>query len=467
MNHPLIKQTGLIRRDVNGDAGMTPMIQRLEEERGGVLDFIERTVSAAQEAARDLTPSEQETLTQSRARVAAIDAQLEPMREFADLRSAHRQSAPGGGAPAPQGGGRGLGAQTEVRGHDYRTAGEVMADAWRSKNHEDPEAKRRLESIGRSIVGGRLEVSDLATARGVDSQYVSSLTGEARAAAPHVTTVEIPGVMPISIVGDIINDIDNARPFLNSIGVKDMSGIPGKTFTRPVVSEHVQVANQAAEKTAVQAGQFKIDDVDFNKSTEGGYVNVSRQSIDWSSPAMWDALLTDFLDIYGLHTENKAADAFVAAVQAGTDAVDTETAGANATIGEYIAGLYNGAVAVYTGSKRLPDHVWMSLDVWATMGIAIDTIRATTAGSGGGSSSLQDLQNGGVLTLPRTVVPSFPAGTLIVGRKNRVEAYEERLGFLSAVEPKLLGVELAYGGYFASGVLNADAFAELTFTEAV
>jgi hypothetical protein len=68
------------------------------------------------------------------------------------------------------------------------------------------------------------------------------------------------------------------------------------------------------------------------------------------------------------------------------------------------------------------------------------------------------------LTLPRTVVPSFAANTLIVGADRPVEAYEERLGFLSAVEPKLLGVELAYGGYFAANVLDVNAFAELTYS---
>lgn len=448
-----------------------PVITRLETARDEQVQFIDNLLGRVESEARDLVDAETANLNAARQRVQEIDAQLEPLRQFEELRGAHRSSGAGyqptGGNAGNGGEPRGLGAQTSVRGHAYQTPGEVMADAWRAKNHQDRDATARLESIGRGITGGKLEVIDVATARGVDDSYRASLSGTQRAAAPHVTTVEIPGVMPISIVGDIINDLDNERPFLSSIGVKDMSGIPGKAFTRPVVTEHVQVANQAAEKTAVQAGQFKIDDVDFTKSTEGGYVNVSRQSIDWSSPSMWDALLTDFMDIYGLHTENKAADAFVAAVQAGTDVIDTETAGADATIAEYIAGLYAGAVAVYNGSKKLPDHVWLSLDIWATMGTAIDSVRATTSGDGGGSSDLKSLQNGGILSLPRTVVPSFPAGTLIIGRKNRTEAYEERLGFLSAVEPKLLGVELAYGGYFASGTLNADAFAELTFTPAV
>ena len=66
MNQTLI-QSGLCR-DANG--GSLAMIDRLDEERSAVLDFIERTASQAQEAGRDLTESERTTLTSSRERLA-------------------------------------------------------------------------------------------------------------------------------------------------------------------------------------------------------------------------------------------------------------------------------------------------------------------------------------------------------------------------------------------------------------
>ena len=440
-------------------------ITRLEAERRDQEDFIEHLLSEVEKAEpkRDLVDAEKDNLRAARKRIEEIDEQLTPLRDFEQLRAAHRQ-----GAVRPTGGnadqGRTLGAETKARGHEYRTAGDVMADAWRAKNMQDKDAAERLASVGRSIEGGKLVVSDVARARDVDASLVASLPAEKRAAAPNVTTVEIPGVLPVTIVGDLINDIDAARPFLSSIGVKDMSGIPGKTFTRPVVTEHVQVAVQSAEKAAVQAGQFKIDDVDFTKATYGGYVDVARQSIDWSSPSMWNALLTDFLDIYARTTENAAADAFLTAVQTG-DAVDTAAAtGTTPTLDEFIDSLYAGATQLYGDTQRMPDHLWLSFDRWALIGAAEDKKRAGSLGTGGGASDITDMQAGGFLTLPRTVVPSFAAGTVILGIRNRVEAYEERLGFLSAVEPKLLGVELAYGGYFASNVLNKDAFVELTYS---
>jgi hypothetical protein len=179
---------------------------------------------------------------------------------------------------------------------------------------------------------------------------------------------------------------------------------------------------------------------------------------------MWDALLADFIAVYARTTENAAGDAFVTAVQTGDVLATVAATGTNPTIAELVTALYGGAVQTYTGSSKLPNHVWMSLDMWSQLGITMDVAAATTAGSGIGTNSLQNLQQGGVLSLPRTVVPSFPAATLIIGRSDRAEAYEDRLGFLSSVEPNVLGVQVAYGGYFAFNVLSVPAFVELTFT---
>lgn len=439
-----------------------PVLDRLHEQRDAQVEFIDSTLAAVEAESRDLVDAEKRNLETARDRIKELDEQIKPLEEFETLRTAHRGAAPG--RPAAGTGSQSAGAQTKARGHEYASAGEIMRDAWLVKNEQDTDAGARLESIGRGLDGGKLTVTDRAKARDIDHSLITSMSAEARAAAPNVTTVEIPGVMPVTIQGALVNDIDVNRPFLNSIGVKDMSGIKGKTFTRPVVTEHVQVAAQSAEKAEVQAGQFKIDDVDFTKATYGGYVDVSRQSIDWSSPAMWDALLADFLGIYARTTENVAADAFVTAVQTG-DAVDTVAAtGTTPTLSEFIDSLYSGAQQLYNDTGRMPDHLWVAFDRWALVAAAQDKLRATGTGDGGGQSDISNMQAGTLLGLPRTVVPSFAAGTVILGLRNRAEAYEERLGFLTAVEPKLLGVEIAYGGYFASGVLDVDAFVELTYS---
>ena len=87
----------------------------------------------------------------------------------------------------------------------------------------------------------------------------------------------------------------------------------------------------------------------------------------------------------------------------------------------------------------------------------IDQLKATSAGTGGGNGGANTFE-GNMLNIPRYVVPSFPAGTVIVGNKSKTEFYEEKIGLLSAVEPRLLGVEIAYGGYVAYGTIDPKGF---------
>jgi len=69
---------------------------------------------------------------------------------------------------------------------------------------------------------------------------------------------------------------------------------------------------------------------------------------------------------------------------------------------------------------------------------------------------------GNVIQLPRIVVPTFPAGTCIIGPSTLYEVYEEIIGLLSVVEPSILGVTVAYGGYLAQGGLAPTAFVPIT-----
>lgn len=416
-----------------------PVIDRLQQERNTQVEFIDQTLAQVDAQERDLVEAETANLNAARERIRAIDAQLTPLQEFEELRGAHRSTG-SGYTSTGDGESRGLGARTEPRTHEYRSAGEVLADAARASASQndrgyDQRAVDRLESAGLSLVNGHLTRANQ-------------------------LTTDTPGVLPETIVGQIISDVDAARPFMSSVGVKDMGGIPGKTFHRPIVTQHTTVAEQVTEKTALSSQKMVIGDVDFTKKTFGGYVNISRQDIDWTSPSAWDALLRDLQEQYALGTENYAADTFEAAVTAETELPAGTTTFAAATTADLVAGLYGAAAASYAGAKRLPNGIWASLDMWPVLGTLIDTLKATSAGNGGGGSSLDSFA-GNLLGVERVIVPSFPTGTLIVGVKERVEVYEDRIGMLSAVEPSILGVEVAYGGYVAAGVLNAAAFSKV------
>lgn len=424
------------------------VLDRLRQERQGCIDFVTRTLDEVETGQRDLSDTEQESIDHQKRRVKELDAQIKPLEEFEQLRAVDRQTIDtyrpaGGGHQERSGGGDYRPAtHTQPRPTEYRTAGQMLADAWKAQNRNDDAALQRLEGAGLGLRDGAI----------------------VQRAAPNVVLADTPGILPTPIIGDVMKNIDAARPFITSVGPKDLGGIPGSSFKRPVLTTSTSIAQQATELSTVQAGTFVIGSVTFDKDTYGGYVSVSRQDIDWTSPGVWDALMQDFQEQYGLATENAAADAFVTAVTAATatDAVD----GAAPTVSELLQGLYAGAALAYAGAGRLPDRIWQSLDQWSYWGPLIDQLKATTAGDGGGSSSLTSFA-GNLLNVERVVVPSFASGTTIIGVTNRTEVYEDRFGFLTAVQPKVFGVDVAYGGYMASGTLKASAFAKVTFQTAV
>jgi hypothetical protein len=271
-------------------------------------------------------------------------------------------------------------------------------------------------------------------------------------------TDDTPGLLPHTISGNVVNLIDATRPFVTSVGgARPMSGIPGKTFGRPKITQHTLAGEQTAEKTELPSRKMIIGEVTFTKKTKGGAVDVSRQDIDWSSPAAWDILIRDLADSYAIDTENEAADAFVTG--AASHAPNQGTAVAGATLEDWSTSLYQAAGLVYASSKRLPDRLWISTDQWSAVGPLFDT--ACCNGGSVGSSSLTSF-SGNMFNVDRVVVPSFPAGTVILGWSGAYEVYEEVIGLLTAVEPSLLGVEVAYGGYIAFGFVAAEGVAPIT-----
>lgn len=445
--HPFLAPIGF-RKDgrpiypiagADGRESGNPVLDRLEEQRATQIEFVEQTLSRVEAENRDLGETDRKNLEAARDRVKELDAQIKPLREFAELRDAHQSTTRSYTSTRVNDDGKSrLAARTEEREHEYRSAGEFLADGWRAARKGDTTAGDRLRSVGVGVEGGMLTQS--------------------RAVAPHNTTAEVTGLLPVKIVGAIMSDVDAARPFVTSVGARDLGGIPGTSFERPTVTQHVAVGKQAAEKAALPNRQFVVGAVPFTKDTFGGWANVSRQSIDWTSPGVWDALMTDFIEQYAIETENAAADAFAASV------VQTQELGqalaADPTLEQLMRGLYGAAAKSYAGSGRLPDTIWASLDWWVKLGVLIDHLKASTAGDGGGSTSVGSFV-GNLLQVNRVIVPSFPDGTLIVGVKSRTEVYEDRIGFLSAVEPKVFGVELAYGGYMASGTIKPAAFTKL------
>jgi hypothetical protein len=442
----------------DGTAVGNPVLDRLREERDKQVEFIDGTLAKVQEAKRDLVEAEEQNLADAKKRIKELDSQIKPIAEFEELRATGQQAeqryrpTP---AADPSKDGTGMGAQVEPRGHEYQTRGQLIVDILTadqsSQGAKSPSGTLTISDQARNAAVERLQGARV-NYPGAPAEYQARIANE--------ITTDVPGLLPKPIVGAVESDLDASRPFINSVGAKDLGNIPGKVFTRPTVTQHTAVGKQTTEKSELASQKFTVGGVDFAKETHGGTLDVSRQTIDWTSPAAWDALLTDLQEVYAIQTENVAADAFAAAVtQTTADPVATND------LAGWAAALYEAAALAYAGTKRLPNHIWASLDMWATMGAIVDSKRLSMRPGNGGGESLGTSSPasfaGNLFDVERTVVPSFPSGTLIVGVKEKTEFYEQRIGLLSAVEPRLLGVEIAYGGYIAFGTLKPAAFAKV------
>lgn len=423
-----------------------PVLVRLLSQRQEQVDFISHLLEQVETENRDIVDAERSNVEAARQRIEQLDAQIAPLEAFEATRSAHEETRSNVAPTRPRPTGpTGLGVQPrEVK---YGTAGEFVVDYLRAR--------------GQRLQGGQELAPDLDARQRVETALGRSLAVEERIA--HQTSADTPGLLPENIVGQIVNDLDGARPLVQSLGAKPLGSVSGKTFRRPIVTQHTQAGEQTAEKTELPSRKLIIDDIEMTKKTFGGALNVSRQDIDWTSPGAWNAIITDLQLVYGMETEDWAADVLAAAVTQ-----DVEIALADKDkLSAWIKALYDAATKAATAngtkrasSLRLPNTIWTSIDMWGSLGAMLSTARSTNFNSSG--KAAPTVFAGDILDIERVVVPGLPAGTFIVGRKELFEFYEERIGLLSAIEPALLGIEVAYGGYVAAGALDATAFSTVS-----
>jgi HK97 family phage major capsid protein len=405
------------------------VLASLRAQRDHQMDAMDAVLAQVQE--RDLVDAERNLLEATRGRIEAIDAQIAPLEAYEGMRVEHRAALHELPRPAEAHTPRPI--YTNERQPQYRSAGEFLVDYLRAngimeRGHVDEQAAQRIYQM-----------------------------------RADQTTADTPGILPTPIVGQVVSLLDTNRPLIASLGgAKSLGSIPGTSFNRPKITVHTQSGAQSAEKTALPSRKMTIAGVPFTKTTRGGYVDISRQDMDWSSPSAWDILVADLANVYAVDVETTVAAAFATAAT-GTKPPALPAAPA---LVDWSKGLYTAAMHSYTAGQRMPTRIWCSLDVWAGLGALVDTQRVvfpvdlTREMGAPGTSSLAEF-SGDMFGLPRIVAPYLPAKTCIVGPDNLYEVYEEVLGVLSVVEPSILGVQVAYGGYIAFGTLAGAAYVPL------
>jgi HK97 family phage major capsid protein len=378
--------------------------------------FIDGLVQSAGDG--DLSPEKAELVTEARKRMDTVQTMMAPLIESRRISddSAQRvaeiakfmQAKPAG----PQ----------EV---EYRSAGEYTLDMWRG-GMGDHDANNRLEIYHR--------------------------------AAAHQTTADNPGLIPAPILGPVVSFIDANRPLVTQLGPRNL---PGATWTRPKVTQHTDVAAQSAEKAELVSQKMTITKLTGNVVSYGGYVNISRQDLDFTTPGILDVVVGDLASVYAVKTEAAAASAFDTASTAGVP-----IATGAATAAGVAASLWDAASKIYTATKGAgrvfavtgPDM----LPILAPVFPPVNPQNAISAGFSAG-----DMGTGLVASV--SGIPLYVSGgigtlRILVFSTAAAEVYEQRVGTLQVVEPSVLGLQVAYFGYFTPMVIESTAIIKIVKT---
>ena len=395
------------------------LLARYQAESEERSTFIDGILEAAEKETRDLTSQELELLTRTRERMQELSAQIEPLRTAAQINRASRdrtaeiaaQFASARGEPA--------------RSMEYRSAGEYALDMWRA-GVGDASARDRLDLFQR--------------------------------AASHQTTADNPGLIPTPIIGPVVSFIDTNRSLVTQLGPRQL---PGQTWSRPKITQHSSVAAQTGEKVELVSQKLTITKLTGTATTYGGYVNVSRQNIDFTQPGVMDIVITDLAGEYAVQTEAAACTTFDTASTAGIP-----IATGAATAAGVSTSLWDAASKIYTATKgqgRLfaicgPDM----LPVLAPVFPPVNPMNAISPGLS--ASDMGSGLVGSVSGIPLYVSAGIGALRILVFSTAAAEVYEDRIGSLQVVEPSVLGIQVAYAGYFSPLTIDAGGIVKIVKT---
>ncbi len=401
-------------------AATDAMIARLESELEERNAFVEGLVAGAQDAGRDLSSQEMEMIGGARTRIGDLAAQLEPLRQTSKLSIESRKRARELSDEIV-----GARQQKAVGNVEYRTAGAYVADLYYAQLGDDG-ARQRMEVFNR--------------------------------VAAHQTTTDNPGLLPERIVSPIVNFVDLARPLVNAIGPLDL-GSGAWSYAR--VTQHTQVAKQAGEKTELASRKMLITKTALGADTFGGYVNVSKQDINRTSPAILDMVINDLAGQYAIETEEETADV----LWAGGTAGPILPTGIN-TAAQIASAVFTAAGSVFAATKgQGTTIIAMSPDMLGIIGPVFPPVNPSNGfGVGFSASGVATGDVGNISGIRSIMSAALDTGQVVVYSTAAVKAFEYKYGNLQVVEPSVWGVQVGYAGDFDVVVIEPTGVVKVTKT---
>jgi hypothetical protein len=288
-----------------------------------------------------------------------------------------------------------------------------------------------------------------------------------QAAAGDILTSDTPGLLSVSVLGPVFQDLNYVRPVVNAFGARAMPNTPSRQFVRPTITTHTSAAVQANQLDAVSATTMVVASNTVTKQTVAGQVTLSRQDIDFTDPAAMQVVLNDLAGQVLIKTDDIAADALVAGKTA-SGSTWTVTAADPTSL---FSSLYDAAREIAEDSNFFPTHLCVSPDVWELLGRQTDADKRPvfgynangmmTTNSIGNVSGLQ-YTSMNVLGLNVVVDNNFASGTMLVVYAPGFEIYESGPQLLSLDNPSTLGKNLSIHQYFATFVAKSSFIQAIT-----
>jgi len=364
---------------------------------------------------KQLSDQDREQLTVLQGELDAVTRDIETVAKRSDLSQGARDAL------------RSNDVRQSQSGHQYRSAGEVVWDLLH--RHDDAGAQQRWDQFRAANPQGA-EVQDRA------AQHMGTT-----AAATTPTAGGFGSLWVSPIRGPVIALGWTGTPFLNLLGPQEITA-PGP-FMRPRLVDPDFYTAAGPQAGGLQKGELPSKKWDYasdlvTPATVGNYINLSLQAQTWVPSAL--QLVIDHLQA---RTEVAIEKAAVAAA-ASTD--KTVILAADATGAEVQAAVWEAIAAVFTATGQPAS--WMTAGPLgaAMLGSTVDLAGRPLFPIIGPANALGTANAGQIIApfgLAFAVTPAITDTTLFVGNSVGLEAYVYRYPVLDALEPSILGRQIA------------------------
>jgi HK97 family phage major capsid protein len=398
--------------------GMDAISSKLIQERQGLITRAEGIKQGAyDDSQRDLVDSERQALGNIQQRIRGIDEQLTLTTTDYQLNAetAARIAAFSGQQQLPS------------EGFQYRTAGEVLWDA--IHQGADRQARERFQSALHTRAAEHMGTT---------------------AAATVATAGGMPGLIIHPIQGPVIDLAWRGMPLFQALNPQPATSPLG--WSRPrLVDPYLDTAagpqSGSLEKAELPSKHFDVTAEDVKLTTLGNYLNISIQL---------ETFVAGSLDLIVAQLNKRLSRGLEkAAVAELAKATKKITLATTATASEVLTAIYAASAAVFTATQELPSWLAMGPLGWARMGSVSDLagrpLFPTLNPANASGTSSADSFGSDIAGIRTVITPGITDTTMYMGNGVGIEAAVYRFPMLQAVEPSILGRQVAvaasYGFY--------------------